>query len=229
MESPVSSAEAFEQLFSPSFLILYAILGVVGTGCASSTLTLLRAKLRFRRLGATLQESRDLVKVRGTKRWKERHPLLSIATNYWYQYEENGVFRIGTPVEPKVREGFEMRMEALQERLGSFWLLLSLSVAHDVRVAVQDEDDVAAAERYATLLEETLPHIENLHDFVLFTMEAGLVPACEAARRRIPVEYARALYPPAPTFAAPLTKEAYLRGEYAHHNLFDFEGVPTRA
>lgn len=220
--SPADVTEWVKLWFTPFLFI------VLGTGAAVYAVFLVvysLAKRRFRRLGASREEATQLIDIRGMERWRKRHPLLSLATNRWYQYQQDGVAKVGTPVEATVREAFEIRMEALQERLGSLWLLLSLSIAHDVRVVVEDDDDVEAAERYVALFEETLPHIENLRDFVLLTMEVGLVPACGATRDRIPVEYARALYPAAPTFAAPLTKEAYLRGEYEAHNVFDFEKV----
>lgn len=221
--SPADVTEWVKLWFTP---FLFTVLGTGALVYAVFLVTYSLAKRRFRRLGASRKEAAQLIDVRGMGRWRKRHPLLSLATNRWYQYEyqQDGVVKVGTPVNATVREDFEIRMEALRDRLGPLWLLLSLSIAHDVRVAVED-DDVDASERYAALLEETLPHVENLQDFVLLTMEVGLVPACEATRDHIPVEYARALYPAAPTFAAPLTKEAYLRGEYAAHNVFDFEKV----
>lgn len=172
-------------------------------------------KHRYREAGLSRGNANFLFEMRSTKDWKTLTPVLALAVAFW-----PGVSR-------EVKEGFERRMETFKDQLGEFWLPMSVSIAHDVRTAIEAGDGDGSGQRYLDILEEALPHVDDVAGYCRLTMEFGLVSATVAAKDGLPLDYARAMFPPAPTFARPLSKQEYLRGEYTPRDIFEFETAVT--
>lgn len=172
-------------------------------------------KHRYREAGLSRGNANFLFEMRSTKDWKTLTPVLALAVAFW------------PGVSQEVKEDFERRMETFKEQLGEFWLPMSVSVAHDVRTAIEAGEGEDSSQRYLDLLEEALPHLKDVTEYCRHTMEFGLVNATAIVKDDLPLDYARAMYPPAPTFARPLSKQEYLRGEYTPRDIFEFKTAVT--
>lgn len=202
--------------------LLFAGFGVMVLSYIITVLVHATIKRRFRRLGLSRADAAHLFEMRGMLRWRSRHPVLSIATNRWYRVKNGDIANhIHVPTETK--EAFELRMETFRERFGELWLPMSVSVAHDVQTAFFAGAEVEAADRHLDLLDEAMPHVQDVRDFAHLVLAIGTESACSAVKLQLPMDYVSALYPPAPTYAAPLSKERFLRESYEPTTVFDFQ------
>lgn len=189
--------------------LLAIVIGVIVFLCFLARFAAI--KRHYREAGLSRGNANFLFEMRSTKDWKTLTPVLALAVTFW-----PGVSR-------EVKEGFERRMETFKEQLGEFWLPMSVSVAHDVRTAIEAGEGEDSGQRYLDILEEALPRVDDVAEYCRLTMEFGLVSATVAAKDGLPLDYARAMFPPAPTFARPLSKQEYFRGEYTPRDAFEFK------
>lgn len=193
--------------------LLSVVIGVIVFLCFLARFAAI--KRRYREAGLSRGNASFLFEMRGTKDWKTLTPVLALAVAFW------------PGVSQEVKEGFERRMENFKEQLGEFWLPMSVSVAHDVRTAIEAGERGDSSQRYLDILEDTLARVDDVAEYCRLTMEFGLVSASAIVKDGLPLDYARAMYPPAPTFARPLSKQEYLRGEYTPHDIFKFKKAVT--